>query len=192
MESITRTIKYQSDLDLHFREHISSLEGGDKIKNCIQCGMCSATCPLSIYMDITPRRVMAMVRAGFKKEVLSSKTIWLCTSCYSCTVHCPENIKITDVMYALKRMAIHEGSYPRGLPIPVLAKTFFDMVTRKGRSSEFRLVFSTFLKVSIAKLLSMAPLGWKLFRQGRMPLRPESIKKTRELRLIMQGLKEAS
>ena len=39
-------------------------------------------------------------------RVVKSNTIWLCTSCYYCTVRCPAGIKITDLMYELKRMAI--------------------------------------------------------------------------------------
>nr|NIV13225.1 4Fe-4S dicluster domain-containing protein [Fodinibius sp.] len=143
------------------------IEGGENLKSCIQCGMCSATCPLSIYMDYPPRRIIAMVRAGFKDEVLASNTIWFCASCYSCSVHCPENIKITDIMYSLKRMAIEEKRYPRGFPVPVLAKSFFTMVKKKGRSSELRLVLSLYLKTSFFKLFSLAPMGLDLITRKR-------------------------
>ncbi|MCK6619661.1 MAG: 4Fe-4S dicluster domain-containing protein [Calditrichaceae bacterium] len=188
METFKRTIKYEEELDPHFRDAIMALEGGEHLSQCIQCGMCSATCPLSIYMDYPPRRIIAMTRAGFKKEVLSSNTIWLCASCYACTVHCPQNIHITDIMYALKQMAIREKRYPRGFAVPALAQSFFKMVTRKGRSSEMRLVLSVYLKISLFKLLSMAPLGWNLLTRKRLPLKSESIRKREELALIMKGL----
>ena len=35
-----------------------------------------------------------------------SRTIWLCASCYACTTRCPAGIKITDIIYALKRLAM--------------------------------------------------------------------------------------
>jgi heterodisulfide reductase subunit C len=188
MEHFKRTIKYEEELDPNFRKQIIAIEGGEHLNNCIQCGMCSATCPLSIYMDYPPRRIIAMTRAGFKKEVLSSNTIWLCASCYACTVHCPQNIKITDVMYALKRMAIREKYYPKKFSVPILAQTFFKMVSKKGRSSEFRLVLSMYWKISLTKLLTMAPLGWDLMAKKRLPLKSDSIQKTNELALIVKGL----
>ncbi len=75
-----------------------------------------APVPLSIYMDFTPRRIMTLVREGFRKEALSSQTIWLCASCYSCAVHCPQDIHITDVMYSLKREAIKDKLVSEAFP----------------------------------------------------------------------------
>lgn len=115
MEAIQRTVKYEADLSPQFSEEIRHLPGGETLWQCIQCGLCSASCPLSIYMDYTPRRIMAMTREGFKEEVLQSKTIWLCASCYACTVFCPQQVEITHIMYHLKQMAIREKRYPLSL-----------------------------------------------------------------------------
>jgi len=71
-------IKYEEDLNPRFADEIASFPGGDKLWNCIQCGTCSGVCPLSTYMDYTPRKIVAMIRAGFKGEVLKSHTTWLC------------------------------------------------------------------------------------------------------------------
>lgn len=192
MKNIHRTIKYEAELDPHFKEEIMGSQGGENLLECIQCGMCSGTCPLSIYMDFPPRRIIAMTREGFKREVLSSRTIWLCASCYSCSTHCPANIRITDIMYALKRYAIEEQIFPKKFPIPILARSFFEMVKRDGRSSEFWLVFGLWLKMSLKKLLLMAPLGWRLIRKRRLPIRTEAISNKKQLALIMHGLKEVA
>jgi len=106
-----------------------------RVKNCSTASnavLCSGLCPLSTYMDFTPRRIIAMIRAGFKREVLSSQTCWLCASCYACTVECPKEVKITDIMYATKRLAIREGVYPKRFAIPVLAREFFSAVENHG------------------------------------------------------------
>src|SRR5512138_2064641 len=73
---IHRRIKYESELDAGFGEKIARAAYGEKLFSCIQCGTCSATCPVSHYMDYTPRRIIAMVREGFRDEVLNSVTIW--------------------------------------------------------------------------------------------------------------------
>ncbi len=188
MNRISRTIKYESDLDKGFLKEIASIPGCENIYDCIQCGNCSGICPLSIYMDYTPRRIIAMTREGFKKEVLSSLTIWLCSSCYACTVNCPAEIKITDVMYALKRRAIEEKVYPRRFPIPVLAQAFFDTVRNHGRNTESRVVISLWLKSNILKLFRNATLGLALMRRGRMPFRQEQIKEKKEISAMMAEL----
>ena len=83
---LRRNIKYESELDPTFGDRIARSAYGEKLFSCIQCGTCSGTCPVSHYMDYTPRQIIAMIREGFREEVLNSVTIWLCASCYSCTV----------------------------------------------------------------------------------------------------------
>ena len=186
-----RKIKYESELDPTFGKRIAELYGGENLHQCIQCGTCSSTCPLTIYMDFTPRRLVAMTREGFRDEVLQSKTIWLCASCYSCTVDCPKKIKITELMYAFKQMAIDEGVYPKRFATPVMAHEFFKIVRRWGRSNEGILITLMFLKTKPFKLLKQALLGWNLLRRGRMGLKIESIKRRNELKPILDAVEKA-
>jgi len=181
-------IRYESDLDPNLANEIASIPGGAQLYSCIQCGTCSGMCPLSSYMDYTPRRIIAMIRAGFKGEVLTSYTTWLCASCYACTVECPSEIAITDIMYAVKRMAIRTGAYPGRFPTPVLAEEFFKSVERNGRSSEGRLLMRFFARTNPLKMLKQAGLGWKLLRRGRISMKRESIRRRPELHKIMQAL----
>jgi len=90
-------------------EEISNIPGGERIRLCIQCGTCSASCPNANKMDHTPRKLIAMARAGMREEVLSSNSMWLCASCYLCTVRCPREIKITDIMHALECISVREN-----------------------------------------------------------------------------------
>ena len=172
---IARRIRYQEELHPEFGASISKLPGGEDLNRCIQCGTCSSTCPLSIYMDYTPRRIIAMTREGFKDDVLRSNTIWLCASCYSCTVDCPKQIKITDIMYHLKQRAIEEKVYPSRFPIPVLAKEFFKSVMSTGRSNEGLTVTWMFLKTNPLKILGQIGIGLKLLMTGRMSLKVEKM-----------------
>jgi quinone-modifying oxidoreductase, subunit QmoC len=166
----SQRIKFQADLDLTFGARIAHRAGGEDFSRCIQCGTCSATCPVSLYMEHTPRRIIAMTRAGFRREVLASNTIWMCASCYACTTDCPREIHITDVMYALKREAIQAGKYPRRFSIPVLARAFCATVRRNGRNNEAQLLVTAFLFTNPMKLLRNAPLAMKLMGHGRLPL----------------------
>jgi heterodisulfide reductase subunit C len=190
MTQIVRTLKYQREADPEWSRRIQALPGCERISSCIQCGTCSGTCPLSIYMDYTPRRIVALVREGFKDDALASKTIWLCASCYSCSVECPEQVHITDLMYTLKREAIREERYPARFPIPVLAREFYALVRRRGRNSEVPLVLKMALKSNPFLLFTLMKSGWNLFRTGRVSLRFEKIRHARALEKALNAAKE--
>ena len=185
-----RKIRYEAELDPHFAPQIASIPGGDQLYSCIQCGTCSGMCPISPYMDYTPRQIIAMIRAGFRGEVLTSYTTWLCASYYSCTVECPKDIKLTDIMYAAKRLAIREGVHPARFPTPVLANEFFRSVEKAGRSTESWLLVRMFMKTNPLKMFKQAGLGLKLWLRGRMGLKPEKIQRTGELKSLLGVLEK--
>jgi quinone-modifying oxidoreductase, subunit QmoC len=190
MMEIRRTIKYDADRVRGFAKEIMSVPGCEQLLNCIQCGTCSGVCPLSIYMDYTPRQVMALTRGDFKKEVLESHTIWLCASCYACTVECPREIRITDIMYELKQRAIHEGIYPKKFPIPVLAREFGQMVKDYGRITELLLVMKLFLKTNPFAAMASWRMGIDLMKTGRLSLTRESIKAREDLARMFEAVDE--
>lgn len=184
-KKVVRRIKFESELDHNFGEYIADKAYGQKLLKCIQCGTCSATCPLSHYMDFTPRRIIAMTREGFKEEVLNSLTIWLCASCYSCYVECPKGIHITEIMYALKREAIQLGVYPKKLPIPVLAREFHKSVFKNGRNTESWVLINLYLRSNPFKMFKEAFLGLKLMLKGRLKLGKEKIKNLDQLYAVL-------
>jgi len=188
------TLKYEEQLDRQFGEEIANTPGGEKLHSCIQCGKCSGGCPVSLYMDYTPRRIIAMTRAGFKQEVLNSHTIWLCASCYNCSIECSRDIRITDIMYALKQRAISEGVHPKRFAIPTLAREFFGNVLRYGRNHESELLVRMYMKTNPFAMLKQAKLGLKLFLRGRMPIFPERIEARSggkgDLRAILRAMEK--
>lgn len=185
---VERKVKFEAECDLNFAHWISHTVGGERIRHCLQCGLCSGSCPLSLYMDYTPRRLMHLSREGFKEEVLGSTTIWLCTCCYACMTECPKQINITHLMYALKLRAIEEGRYPKRFPIAVMAREFARMVRNKGRITESLLVVRVFMKTAIWRLIGMTGLGLKLMKTGRMVFVPERIKETAEVRKMLESV----
>ena len=99
-----------SELDPKFKYEVAEQPGGENIKVCFSCGLCTAGCPISeIDENYNPRKIIHMVLLGMRQQVLSSDLIWLCSLCYTCYAHCPQNVKFTDVMRALRTMAVKEG-----------------------------------------------------------------------------------
>lgn len=187
-------VKYEKELERDLAAEVVATPGGEKIFSCLQCGTCGSACPLSVYMDYTPRKLIGMVREGFKEEVITSFAIWLCASCYECTVRCPSGIGVTEVMYALKRIAIREGIYPRRFPVPVLAKEFMKMLKGSGRTNEFWLVLRVLLKTAPMKLLTSWPLGLRLMWRGRMCLGSTRIPKaaSEDLRRMLEAVESST
>ncbi len=185
-----RQVWYQREADPAWTRSIVARPGCEQLMSCVQCGTCSGTCPLSLYMDFTPRRVIAFVREGFRRGALDSQTIWLCASCYACTVHCPQDIHITDVMFTLKREAIRERQYPRRFPIPVLAQEFYRMVRGRGRISEFWVVLRLVLRTRPSGLFAMARMGLALVRTGRLPIGRKRVTNLAELHRALSDSSE--
>jgi heterodisulfide reductase subunit C len=195
MKKGKQTTKIPGDLTVKEKElrdsfllQVSNIPGGESIKKCIQCGTCTGSCPVSYTMDITPREIIALFRAGDIESILSSRTIWICASCYACTVRCPQGVQVTDILYALKRLALEQEIFPKRFPVHALSKSFVDITNRFGRSYEPGLILSYFLKTNPLKLLGMVPLFLKLVLKGRIDFLPKKIKGTKN---FSQILKEA-
>jgi heterodisulfide reductase subunit C/quinone-modifying oxidoreductase subunit QmoC len=172
--------------DLSLIELVEAGTPGDaRLMMCIQCGTCGGSCPSGPDMNHTPRQVFAMLRAGLKNDVLKSNTPWYCVSCYLCTVRCPQEIRITDLMYTLKRMSVEAGRYDDSTA-PDLSETFMDYVERYGRSFEFGLATRHNLRHRPLSVPGMAPMGFGMLTKGRMDLTPHHIEGMDQLRAILR------
>lgn len=171
-----------------FLEEVASVPGGDKIKECIQCGVCSGACTTAVKWEYPPRKVIAMVRAGMRNEVLSSNSMWYCVSCYLCTERCPRNIKPADIMHAVETIAVREGYRPP-TQTPVLYRSFVDSIKDNGRVHELGLMLRYYLRTNAFAILKMLPLGLGLLSRGRLPLMPKKVKGKEQVKAILEKVK---
>jgi heterodisulfide reductase subunit C len=130
-----------------------------------------------------------MIRAGMRNEVLRSNTPWICVSCYQCVVRCPQEVRITDVMYTLKRLAVDAQLY-RDSAAPGFSQTFVDFVENYGRSFEFGLATRHYLKHYPLRLPGMVPKAFGMLARGRMDLTPHRIEGLDQFRAILARAKE--
>jgi heterodisulfide reductase subunit C len=99
-----------SRMDPAFSQQIAAEPGGEHIHRCFACGTCTASCPVcEVTNRYDPRRIIHMALLGMREAVLSSDFIWLCSTCYACQERCPQDVRITDLMHAIKNVAVKEG-----------------------------------------------------------------------------------
>lgn len=177
------------DLSGEFLESVYAIPHGEKIKQCIQCGTCSASCPSSAAMQYGPREIIAALRAGMLDRVLNANTVWLCVSCYSCTVRCPAGIPFTDVMYELKRLEAEKG-LAKDSAGATMARAFAETVDQYGRNAETKLLRKYYLRTNPLKALAQVPLAIKLFLRGRLEIFPRKIKGLDGLNKMMAAIPE--
>jgi Fe-S oxidoreductase len=84
-------------------EELPRYPEGKEILTCLQCGMCSGTCPYGDVMDYPPRRMIAMMRAGMLEKVFTSDSLLSCVACYACMAKCPRGIRLTEILLPLMK-----------------------------------------------------------------------------------------
>lgn len=113
-------------LDSSLKQEILRERGGEKLLACFQCGTCVASCPISLVdAKYNVRRIVRMASLGMSDDLFSSELVWLCSSCYLCHERCPQDVRIPDLMNAMRNVASRRGLYP--YPLKKLASTI-----RKG------------------------------------------------------------
>jgi heterodisulfide reductase subunit C len=103
-----RKVVKLEELDTGFSEAVLKA-GGEKINQCIQCGTCTASCPSGRRTAFRTRQLIRRAVLGLKEPVLSDKDLWLCTTCYTCLERCPRGVDPTDVILAMRTMAVQSG-----------------------------------------------------------------------------------
>ena len=166
-----------------FTKEVLETRGGELALQCYQCGTCSGSCPVFEDMEYGPRRIVNMIQAGMEEEVLSSKDMWRCVSCYSCSNRCPRGIEITDLMADLRRLAIEKG-YVHDKEAQ-FGQAFAETVQTHGRLYEPELLARYYARVlDIPNLISMVPVGIKMLLKGKLPLLPENIEDPKTLKKV--------
>jgi quinone-modifying oxidoreductase subunit QmoC len=154
------------------REVEANVEEGHWVKMCMQCGVCSGSCPFGPHWAHPPQEIFMMIRAGKREEVLTSDSMWMCTSCYNCIVRCPRKLPITHIMHGLANYAHRLGLAPKGQPTRQFAKLFWDNLVKKGRVNELKLTLGHYFKdgfgAGVKTSLAMKDIGLGMFKAKRI------------------------
>ncbi|MFH1706340.1 MAG: 4Fe-4S dicluster domain-containing protein [Planctomycetota bacterium] len=118
-------------LDPAFKDQVAAEPGGENIKVCFACGSCTAACPIAdVDHRYDPRKIIHQVLLGMREQVLRDPVLWHCYLCYTCYARCPQGVKFTNVMEAIRRIGIREGLIPSATE-SVVAQ--IDALSRRAR-----------------------------------------------------------
>jgi heterodisulfide reductase subunit C len=174
-------------------------KGGVKVSACYQCRKCTNGCPVTFAMDLYPDQVMRFIQLGLQKEVLASSTIWVCSSCETCTTRCPNEVDIARVMDFLKQKIVAEKAPAKEKKVLTFHQVFLNDLRKRGRIFEAGLMQNymlksgeIFTKLKDLSILEEMQLGMTMVRKGRLNLLPKSIKGKDEIKkLFKEGVKES-
>ena len=183
--------------DLGFARWVyENVDGGDKLSLCMQCGVCSGSCPIGTQMDHGPRKLFMMIRAGMKEAVMTSNTMHNCVLCYRCVVRCPRGIPVANILQDLMTKAVEMGyAKAEKSENARFSKAFWWSTMTYGRTDErlvtARYYFSGGLAEGVRKGLENSKIALGMLRTGRMHFgKPKKIKDTKGLKAIMRKAKE--
>jgi heterodisulfide reductase subunit C len=144
---------------------------------------------MSFAYDYPVSRIMRLLQAGQKEIVLSSRAIWMCATCETCTQRCPNEIDVARVMDVCRHMARREG---RGGVYSV--KAFFDSfvssVGMNGRSHEIGLMVMYMAKTG--RFWTDVDLAPKMLPKGKMAILPHRIEGRKEVAAILRRFREGA
>jgi len=161
---------------------------GEDVSRCYQCLKCSAGCPMTFAMDYPPSQIMRLVQLGQEEQLLASRTIWVCLTCNTCSIRCPNGIDIALVIDSLRERALQQGVGAAVEQVPLFHKYFLNNVRKYGRTFESELLTRYQLKTGQA--MSNAALGLRMFLKGRMALLPDSVENKKAFREICRRVAE--
>lgn len=80
---------------------------------CVQCTTCTNVCPVVAVaedpqrdLDLTPQQVMNLMRLQLRELALGARMVWDCVTCYQCQEHCPQGVRVADILYELRNEAL--------------------------------------------------------------------------------------
>ena len=148
--------RYHNDF---LREVEQCVEHGEWVKMCMQCGVCAGSCPFGPHWEHAPQKIFMLIRAGARETVLTTSSMWMCTSCYNCVVRCPRQLPITAIMHGIAAYAHRLGLAPKMQPTRDFSLQFWKNCTRTGRVNELGLTLGLYFREG---LVAGIKKGWSM------------------------------
>jgi heterodisulfide reductase subunit C len=82
---------------------------GENVYECMQCGTCSAVCPMVDSMKFTTRQGIHYLQFGMVEKVIDARIGEYCASGHTCQVRCPRGIEVPKVFEAVRLLSLRKN-----------------------------------------------------------------------------------
>ena len=106
-------------------------------RKCMRCGKCSASCPAYDEMEYHPHQFVSMVENGRIEELLSSKGIYTCLSCFACVERCPRSVEPAKLIEAVRLVLLRQQGQTH-LPPEAIPEKLDEALPQQAVTSAFR------------------------------------------------------
>ena len=91
-------------------------------RKCMKCGKCTASCPAYDEMEYHPHQFVDMVENGRIDELMNSRGIYMCLSCFACVERCPRNVEPAKLIEAVRLAVVRQqgGDHLKPEQIPAV------------------------------------------------------------------------
>lgn len=117
-------------------ESIGRISGVNPRK-CMRCGKCTASCPAYDEMEYHPHQFVSMVENGRIDELIASRGIYTCLSCFACVERCPRSVEPAKLIEAVRLVVIRRQEENHLTPQQVPAR-LDDELPQQALTAAFR------------------------------------------------------
>jgi heterodisulfide reductase subunit C len=141
---------------------------------CYHCRCCGNGCPFLESMDFPPNSVIRLLQLGQIEEALTSRTIWTCVGCNTCSMQCPMAIDIPALMDSLRQMALERKVAIAEPDVVDFHKAVLDSIARYGRTHKLEIMMR--YKLKTRTFLQDWQVGLKMLAKRKLDLTPSRVK----------------
>ena len=91
-------------------------------RKCMKCGKCTASCPAFDEMEYHPHQFVDMIMNDRLEELVNSRGIYNCLSCFACIERCPRSVEPARLIEAVRVAVVRqkENNHLKPDAIPAL------------------------------------------------------------------------
>lgn len=136
------------------------------VELCLECGKCTGGCSNAHIFDITPRKIVQLVKMGAQDTLMNMDSLWTCVSCHLCLDRCPSGINIHRIMDYMREQAYHQGVKARRPNVELFHELMLESIKKTGKVAEAPLMIKFNLRSG--QYFKDADLGRRMFFKGKL------------------------
>lgn len=156
------------------------------INKCMECGKCSGGCSNADIFDITPRKIVQLVKYGNENKLLEMDALWTCVGCHLCVDRCPSSINIPRIIDYFREKSYKMGLSPTRPNVLLFNELMLGSVKKKGRVAEVMVTVK--FNIKSGQLTKDSDMGMKMFFKGKLSPFSPKIKKVEEVRRLFRDV----